>query len=38
MVSREQHDELQKELQRLQALHNQAMGTGGSGGQTETMD
>lgn len=33
MVSKGQYEELQKEFQRLQALHNQAVGAGGSSDQ-----
>jgi hypothetical protein len=38
MVNREQYEELQRELQRLQALHDQTMGAGGSGRETETLN
>ena len=38
MVNKEQYEELQRELQRLQALHDQTMGAGGSGREAETVN
>lgn len=37
MISKEQYEGLQRELQRLQALHSQAIGASGSGDQVETQ-